>query len=58
MTFLSSASKLSCQNIWKIFGRTPERVLRKIHTETPQTAAVEQGHVIAVRDVSFEVRKG
>lgn len=58
MTPLSSTSMLSCQNIWKIFGRTPERVLRKLNSASPHDTKVDKGHVVAVRDVSFDVRKG
>jgi glycine betaine/proline transport system ATP-binding protein len=52
----SSAVALTCHNVWKIFGRRPERVLRKLSDD--QTAPAEEGHVVAVRDVSFEVGKG
>jgi glycine betaine/proline transport system ATP-binding protein len=51
---------LVCRDIWKIFGRTPDKAYRAL----ADRASDESGrldypeHVIAVRGVSFEVRKG
>jgi glycine betaine/proline transport system ATP-binding protein len=56
------AAKLVCREVWKIFGREPERVLRAL---APGQGAAASGpapehadHVVAVRNVSFEVKKG
>lgn len=52
-------SKIVCRNIWKIFGQNPKRVL-DTHDRTKSRAEIqtETGHVVAVKDVSFEVKKG
>ncbi len=48
-----------CRDVWKIFGRAPERVLQTVTAEQSSTYILEQsGHVVAVRGVSFEVGKG
>ncbi|MFT7524820.1 MAG: glycine betaine/proline transport system ATP-binding protein, partial [Candidatus Paceibacteria bacterium] len=54
-----SDSKIVCRNIWKIFGQNPKRVL-DTHDRTKSRAEIqtETGHVVAVKDVSFEVKKG
>jgi len=50
--------KILCQNLWKVFGPHPQSVLDAItKSVTKQQLFEEIGHVIAVRDVSFEVRK-
>ena len=49
---------ISCQNVWKIFGAAPESVLEAINNGATKQEVLEQsGHVIAVKDVSFEVRE-
>ena len=48
-----------CRDVWKIFGRTPERVLESIRGDQSAGRILEEtGHVVAVRGVSFEVKKG
>lgn len=52
-------SKIVCKNIWKIFGTYPERTLQTIDRSLSRAEVQEQtGHVIAVKDVSFEIKKG
>lgn len=47
-----------CQNLWKIFGPHAESVLDAIRNGvTKEQIFQDTGHVIAVRDVSFEVRE-
>ena len=47
-----------CQGLWKIFGPDPERVLNAINNgATKEKILEETGHVIAVKDVSFEVKE-
>lgn len=54
-----STSTLVCRDVWKIFGRTPERILQQLTDELSSRALLEEtGHVAAVRSVSFEVKKG
>ena len=54
-----SEAKLICNNVWKIFGNNPKRVLKN-HDQSKSRAEIqaETGHVVAVKDVSFEVKKG
>ena len=51
--------KLVCKNVLKIFGSNPKRVLDN-HDRSKSRAEIqaETGHVVAVKDVSFEVKKG
>ena len=51
--------KIRCQGLWKVFGRNPGRVLRDLDPALSRKQVQERtGHVIAVKDVSFEVRRG
>jgi glycine betaine/proline transport system ATP-binding protein len=55
--------KLVCTHLWKIFGKAPERALAALTaSQRDNTNAVSKldypDHVIAVRDVSFEVNAG
>ncbi len=50
---------LSCRNLWKIFGPHPARAKEMAEAGTSKAALLaESDHVLAVRDVSFEVRRG
>ena len=51
---------LACNNLWKIFGPTPERVLGAVQSRSDGASSKLDfpGHVIAVRNVSFEVQAG
>ncbi|MDH3221022.1 MAG: glycine betaine/L-proline ABC transporter ATP-binding protein [Gammaproteobacteria bacterium] len=56
---MSEPTKIVCRNIWKIFGTYPKRTLETIDRSLSRAAVQAQtGHVIAVKDVSFEIRKG
>ncbi len=51
--------KISCQNVWKIFGPDPQHALNFIKDGMTKEEVLEQtGHIIAVRDVSFDVNEG
>ena len=51
--------KISCQNVWKIFGLDPQHALSFIKDGMTKEEVLEQtGHIIAVRDVSFDVNEG
>ena len=51
--------KIVCNNIWKIFGVYPEQILRDIDFSLSRAEIQAQtGHVVAVKDVSFEVNTG
>lgn len=59
MTSSDSEFTLSCRNIWKIFGPHPEQVKQNLDPSlTREEILAETGHVVAVKDVSFGVRKG
>ncbi len=51
--------KISCRHVCKIFGPTPEHIAETITRETAVSEVLEKtGHVVAVRDVSFDVHEG
>ncbi len=49
---------LRCRGLWKIFGPHPDHVLKTLNSEHDDQAATLAGHVVAVRDVSFDVGRG
>lgn len=52
-------AKIVCRNVWKIFGAQPQRIMETLDLGwSKQDVLEETGHVVAVQDVSFEVRKG
>ena len=56
---MTDSPKIVCNNVWKIFGTYPERTLQTIDRSLSRAEVQQQtGHVIAVKDVSFEIRKG
>jgi glycine betaine/proline transport system ATP-binding protein len=56
---MSDVPKIICKNIWKIFGTYPQRTLETIDRSLSRAEVQEQtGHVIAVKDVSFQINKG
>jgi glycine betaine/proline transport system ATP-binding protein len=56
---MTDVPKISCKNLWKIFGPYPERTLETIDRSRSRAEVQEKtGHVIAVKDVSFQVMKG
>jgi glycine betaine/proline transport system ATP-binding protein len=51
--------KLSCRNVWKAFGPRPEKAIESISEDmTKDEVLAKTGHVVAVRDASFDVREG
>ena len=51
--------KITCQNVWKVFGPTPERIIEQITPEMDRAGILAKtGHVMAVQDVSFNVGAG
>ena len=52
-------AKISCRNVWKVFGPHPERVMRELDPALSRAEVQEQtGHVIAVKAASFDVQAG
>ena len=59
MTTPTETHEVSCHNLWKIFGPHPEQVKKRLSAEKSRAEILEEtGHVVAVKDVSFGVRKG
>jgi glycine betaine/proline transport system ATP-binding protein len=52
---VQSAAKISCRNIWKIFGADPTGFLAKHGKKPPDEAYAIEHYIGAVRDVSFDV---
>ncbi|GAB4579194.1 MAG: hypothetical protein Fur0022_19320 [Anaerolineales bacterium] len=51
--------KVELQHLWKIFGPNPQYVLEKLNNGHSRAEVLrETGHVLAVRDVSFNVGQG
>lgn len=47
-----------CQNLWKVFGPNPESIWELVNNGVTKQEVLERtGHVIAVKDVSFEVHE-
>ena len=56
---MPEASKIICENVWKIFGTYPNRTLENLdHRLSRAEAQAQTGHVIGVNDVSFDIKKG
>jgi glycine betaine/proline transport system ATP-binding protein len=59
MTIAEAPYEISCQNVWKVFGPHPERIAPMLNSNrTKKEILAETGHVVAVKDASFDVRKG
>jgi len=51
-------AKVVCQNLWKVFGPDPQSIWDTVSNGATKQEVLEQTrHVIAVKDVSFEVRE-
>jgi len=54
-----NTSKITCKNVWKIFGSNPENIFKNLDRSLSRSEVQEQtGHVIAVKDVNFSIEKG
>lgn len=54
---MTTPYQIECNNLWKVFGHNAERF--KPDTSLSKDEILERtGHVVAVQDVSFKVRKG
>ena len=52
-------SPIVCKGLWKIFGANPENILKEVDPTWSRSEVQEKtGHVIAVKDVSFQVERG
>jgi len=51
--------EIDCRHVWKVFGPNPAQVIKQISADQTRTQILtDTGHVLAVRDVTFEVAKG
>ena len=56
---MSDAPKITCEGVWKIFGNHPERMMRELDPALSRQEVQERtGHVIAVKNISFQVQQG
>ena len=56
---MTTPPKVSCKNIWKIFGPNPRSVVSSPAKYASKGEILARtGHVVAVRDISFEVQEG
>jgi glycine betaine/proline transport system ATP-binding protein len=54
-----SNTKISCQQVWKVFGPTPARIAAATTPQMSRSHVLETtGHVLAVRNVCFDVNEG
>lgn len=54
-----SQAKITCRNVWKVFGPNPKRALETLDRSASRTAVQEEtGHVVAVKDVTFNIQEG
>jgi glycine betaine/proline transport system ATP-binding protein len=51
--------KIVCNHVWKIFGPQPQHTVEAVKPEASRDEILAQtGHLVAVRDVSFQVGAG
>ena len=56
---MDEEAKISCKNVWKIFGPDPRSILNDGYQNMSRSKVQEEtGHVVAVKDVSFSIQKG
>ena len=56
---MNKDQKITCSNIWKLFGPDEKRVIKELDKSLSIKEVQEKtGHVVAVRDVSFSIQKG
>ena len=54
-----SDQKITCSNIWKLFGPDEKRILKDLDKNISIKEVQEQAdHVVAVKNVSFSIQKG
>ncbi len=55
---MNQPAKLSCRNLWQVFGTSPKRFLQKHNHSPTWEQLLKEGYIGAVRDVSFDVYTG
>ena len=56
----SGSARIRVRNLWKVFGPKPNFVLQQSWTKEASKKELQErtGHVIAMKNVSFDVREG
>src|SRR6056297_3887115 len=54
----SETPVISCQNVWKLFGPSPERYLATLDKSKSYDDIRADGYIAGVRDVSLDVDRG
>ena len=55
---MSEKIKISCRNLWKVFGVNPESFMKKYDSNPSVDDLKNNGYIGAVQDVSFDVYEG
>ena len=56
---MQNNEKIICNNIWKLFGPNEKSILSNLDKSLSRNEVQEKtGHVVAVKDVSFSIKKG
>ena len=56
---MESNEKIICNNIWKLFGPNEKSILSNLDKNLSRSEVqLKTGHVVAVKDVSFSIKKG
>ena len=56
---MSNNQKITCSNIWKLFGSDEKRVMKDLDESLSIKEVQEKtGHVVAVKNVSFSIEEG
>ena len=55
---MNRPTKLSCRNLWQVFGTKPKRFLQQHNHAPTWEQLTKEGYIGAVRDVSFDVYAG
>lgn len=59
MSTATTEAKITCKGVWKVFGPNPERTLASMDRSASRAQVqADTGHVVAVKDVSFQVKQG
>ena len=53
-----SESVISCRNVWKLFGKDPQRYFGTIPADHSYDDIQNDGYIAAVRDASLEIAQG
>ena len=55
---MNSEIKISCKNIWKLYGENPEKFLKNKNFNPTTNEIKNNNYIPAVRDASIDVHTG